>query len=91
MTGENGKQQNVTFWGNPEPQCKRLEGQDLEVVEETPCQNVPPCEGEEVTVRFPRVCAHLRSQRGNCTPNSGLSWEASWTNLQGTILYLGMF
>ncbi|KAL7988149.1 hypothetical protein Chor_007068, partial [Crotalus horridus] len=45
VTGENGKQQNVTFWGNPQPQCKRLEGQDLEVVEETPCQNVPPCEG----------------------------------------------
>ncbi|XP_039176336.1 properdin [Crotalus tigris] len=44
VTGEDGKQYNATFWGNPNPQCKHLEGQDLEVVEETPCQNVPPCE-----------------------------------------------
>ncbi|XP_013926007.1 PREDICTED: properdin-like [Thamnophis sirtalis] len=44
VVGENQKEQNVTFWGKPKPQCKQLEGQSLEVVEETPCRNVPPCE-----------------------------------------------
>ncbi|XP_070597267.1 properdin [Erythrolamprus reginae] len=44
LTGEDGKQRNISFWGNPKPECKRLEGQALEVKEEAPCQNVPPCE-----------------------------------------------
>ncbi|XP_058025976.1 properdin [Ahaetulla prasina] len=44
LVAENGKEQNISFWGTPKPQCKRLDGQDLEVVEEKRCQNVPPCE-----------------------------------------------
>ncbi|XP_026567372.1 properdin [Pseudonaja textilis] len=44
MPAENGKEHNITFSGNPKPQCKQLEGQELEVVEETRCQNVPLCE-----------------------------------------------
>ncbi|XP_053158841.1 properdin isoform X2 [Hemicordylus capensis] len=44
VEGENGKIQNVSFWGTPFPMCDPLDGQKLKVVEKVPCQNVPPCE-----------------------------------------------
>ncbi|XP_034953319.1 properdin isoform X2 [Zootoca vivipara] len=44
VEGENGKIQNVSFWGHPRPTCQPLDGQRLVVEEQAPCQNVPPCE-----------------------------------------------
>ncbi|XP_007423685.1 properdin [Python bivittatus] len=45
VEAENGRRDNVTFWGKPKAGCKPLDGQSKEVVEKLACQNVPPCEG----------------------------------------------
>ncbi|XP_042525120.1 properdin [Dipodomys spectabilis] len=36
-------EKNVTFWGNPRPQCEELQGQKLVVEEKRPCLHVPAC------------------------------------------------
>ncbi|KAG8129767.1 hypothetical protein E2320_016461 [Naja naja] len=56
MSGEDGKEKNITFWGNPKPQCKHLEGQLLEVVEETRCQNIDFAELEAINCSTGNSC-----------------------------------